>query len=62
MARMLYCVGVLGLLSTLHLAKIMLSPYVSSNSWIAGPIALHGPHQGAQKSTKAGFAASNISD
>src|SRR5210317_1869459 len=53
-ALMLYFPGVVGLSSTFILVICTLPAYSSASSSITGPIALQGPHQGAQKSTRLG--------
>jgi hypothetical protein len=57
-----YLVGVVGFSSTLHFVNLTLSPKFSASSSTMGAIALHGPHQGAQKSTRTGLSDYNTSD
>ena len=55
MPRTLYFCGVKGFSSIFNFTIEMLSPLSSEISSNAGPIALHGPHHSAQKSTKTGL-------
>ena len=55
MPRTLYFCGVSGFSSIFNFTIEMLSPLSSEISSNAGPIALHGPHHSAQKSTKTGL-------
>lgn len=55
MLKMLYFEEISLLLSTFTLTKLTLSEYSAAISSIIGATALHGPHHGAQKSTKTGI-------
>ena len=47
--------AVAGFSSTFNLHTLILPEYSSASSSIIGPIILHGPHQGAQQSSRTGI-------